>query len=996
MLHIHLFGHLRLFEDTRRLKFSGLPKTLPLFAYLLLHRSQPLSRDTLAYTLWPDVPEAEARANLRRHLHDLRKALAADGADQPWLLVDTRTVQWNPEAPAWLDTFEFERLSREAHHQAEAIALYTGDLLANLYDAWLEPERERLRQLYLVTLTRLMERYRDRHDYLQAIAYAQQIMNHDPLREDAARDLIALRHASGDRAGAIQSYQTFARRLQDELGATPMPETIALYQTLLQQSGPLKPVPIRPAVTVSAASTLKPRTNQWPAPLTRLIGREAELAEVRRLIASPDSGARLLTITGPGGVGKTRLTLELLTRLLAETPAPFPDGLFFILLSALADPALLRPTIGEALGLGEASLSHLVDFLQPKRLLLVLDNFEQLSPAAGQVADLLAAAPGLHVIVTSRTVLHLYGEQEFPLAPLPLPDLAQLPPPGELKDYPTVALFVERSRAANHAFTLTEANAPAIAEICVRLDGLPLAIELAAARSKVLTPSALLARLNTSLALLTSVDRNRPAQQQTLRATIDWSYNLLEAAEQRLFAQLSVFLNGWTLDAVEAMTNGPAVMEGLLSLVDKSMVRRVTTAEGDARFRMLLTLREYAQERLAASGERAQWCERHARYYLALADRAHREFRGPRQTDSLRQLDNEHDNLRVALAWAVESGNVELALRLAGALAHFWEVRGHIAEGQHWLKQILALPDQPTSAIRADGLLAAGQMAFRQGDPSTAETCFRESLALWRTIGDELGTARALNALGKSLVEPGRIAEAQQLLEESLRLFRQLGDLAGESDVLNNLGTRAYYRGDYAKARDFDEQSLALRRRSGDLRSVANSLNNLGVVDLALGDYAAAHARHSENLAIRRSLGLRPGIAQSLHNLGTVIGLMGDHTSASQHYQEALAIHWELGIKGGLVEGLEGLAWMASKQGQPERAARLFGAADALRAASKFSRDPMYQAEHDQAIAATQTQLTGPVFMAAYQAGQSLPLSQAVALALEKPPPADAFRTLEL
>ena len=654
-----------------------------------------------------------------------------------------------------------------------------------------------------------------------------------------------------------------------------------------------------------------------PGQLTPLVGREALLAMVRARLLDP--GVRLLTLTGTGGVGKTRLALQAAADLLDERDgpdadgAPFPDGAWLVPLAAVRDPALVLAAVAQALGVKEAAGWPLGDvlgaFLRPKRLLLVLDNFEQVVAAAPVVAELLAAAPRLTALVTSRAVLRLSGEHDLAVPPLELP-----PPPNPddprraesaagLSQYESVRLFLERARAARADFGVTDETAPAVAEVCRRLDGLPLAIELAAARVRLLPPPALLARLEHRLPLLTGGARDLPTRHQTLRAAIAWSYDLLSSGPQALFARLAVFVGGWTLDAAEAVCNPPGlppvdVLDGVAALVDESLVRPEDGPDGEPRFAMLETVAEYAREQLTASGEDEALGRAHAAFYLALAERVEPEVQGSRQVAWLDRLEREHDNLRTALRWWVEAGGAdgaERGLRLGGALARFWDVRGHVREGRERLAGLLALapPGAPTDAwgaARGRALTGAGLLAHRQGDYASAQVLHEQALALHRRRGDRPGAAAALDELGHVAEGRGDLPAARALLHESLALWRELGDTLGLAATLSHLGSAAYHQGDLTAARAHYQDALAHYQDKGHRTGVAECLNNLGRVLCWRGDLPAARALLHESLTLRRELGDTEGTGNSLSVLGLVAHRVGDLAAARAHYQDALAL----------------------------------------------------------------------------------------------------------
>ncbi|MGE0545042.1 MAG: tetratricopeptide repeat protein [Dehalococcoidia bacterium] len=691
------------------------------------------------------------------------------------------------------------------------------------------------------------------------------------------------------------------------------------------------------------------RPCKLPRPPTSLIGREREREAVSGQLRRAE--VQLLTLTGAGGVGKTRLALAIAEDLLADCE----DGVYFVDLAPIADPTLVPSAIAGALDIGETArrslIESLVDHLRGRSLLLVLDNFEQVLAAAPLLTDLLTACPKLKLLVTSRAALRLSGEHEFPVPPLQLPDPKRLPDLEALSQYEAVTLFIQRAQAARPDFQVTNASAPAVAELCARLDGLPLAIELAAARVKLLSPQALLARLGRRLTLLTGGGRDLPARQQTLRGTIAWSYNLLEPDECVLFARLAVFAGGCSLDAAEAVCDidqdlSLAVLDGLAVLVDQSLVRQAEGPEGEPRFAMLETIREYAAERLDVSGDTEAVRRRHAEYFMALAEQAASELVGPRQAAWLDRLEREHDNLRAALGWALERDQGELGLRLAAALWRFWELRGHLTEGQEWLERTLAhRPEAPTSA-RAKALNGAGNLAHKRGEFERAEAWYEEALSLWRELGDRRNVAVALHNLGVSALKRRDFERAEALHSESLAIARELGDQPTVAISINLWGVLARNRGDNERARACYEESLALFRALGDNANVALVLNNLARVERDLEDWERAAALCAESLALFQELGDRQGLAWVLSNL----------------------------------------AIMAQRRGAWEQSARLHGATESLREAvgssDVFNFSPIEQGARETAVAATRAQLGDAAFAAAIAAGRATPPEQVAAAAL--------------
>jgi predicted ATPase/Tfp pilus assembly protein PilF len=760
-----------------------------------------------------------------------------------------------------------------------------------------------------------------------------------------------------------------------------------------------RPVSI-PSPTPARAET-QPVDSNLSAPTTPFVGRKTELAAVREILGRDD--VRLVTLTGPGGTGKTRLAMEVAQELLEV----FPDGVFFVSLAAIGDPALVIPSIADALGVTEQAVpasgggeavtppvfEPLGTHLRDKNTLLVLDNFEQILAATPLLAELLAGCPKLKLLVTSQSSLHLRGGRDYPVPPLELPDLARLPGIEALSENAAVALFVDRAQAVKPDFELSGENAASIAEICLRLDGLPLAIELAAARTKLLSPKAMLERLGSRLQLLTGGARDLPSRHQTLRSTIDWSYDLLDPSEQILFAQLAVFVDGCTLDAAEAVCGAPdelppgGVMDALESLIDKSLLRQREAADGELRFSMLETIREYALYRLIQRGELEGLRDRHAEHYLALAETAEPELLLANQAAWVKRLTEEAGNLRAAMAWSLESGELEAGLRIAGALPRFWSVCGHVTEGRSWLKQALDRSTGVSPPVRAKALFADGYAALAQGDYLHSVRRFEEGLALDRELGDMQGAAMCLAQLGWLLMTQGQHERATAVSEESLALARQVEDTRIESVALSNLADGAAQRGDYEQAAALYQQSLALRRAQGDRRNIANALLNLGRTELLRGERDQALILLQEGLTLARELGDTWSISVGLSNLGRLALEENDPARAAAFLTEALVLCRERGDRKIAAECLDSWADVAAADGQPARAARLSGAANALREAIGASPSHAERTLHEKHLASVRQALGETDFESESAVGRSFGLEQAVAYALAPPLP---------
>ncbi|MEO8288197.1 MAG: tetratricopeptide repeat protein [Chloroflexota bacterium] len=711
--------------------------------------------------------------------------------------------------------------------------------------------------------------------------------------------------------------------------------------------------------------------NNLPVQTTPFIGRERELGLVRSMLLQKDM--RLLTLTGPGGTGRTRLALQVAADLVGAEE--FEDGVFFVDLSSITDPAVVVSEIAHTLGVQEVAGQPIGDtlkeYLKNKRMLLLVDNFEQVLEAAPQISHLLRAASYVKVFVTSRAALHLSMEYEYSVPPLTLPNLEQLSSVQALIQNEAVALFVQRAQAVKSDFSLTEENALAVMSICRHLDGLPLAIVLAASRIKGLgSPQAILSRLGSRLKLLTGGATDLPTRQQTLRNTIEWSYSLLTAGEKKLFRRLAVFRGGRTLDAAEAVCNANAdlavdVLDGITSLVDKSLMYSVEGMGSEPRYMMLETIFEYAWEKLEESGESAAIRREHALYFMKMTEAAESQLREAGQTTWLQQLESEHENLRAALRLGLnESNSLAVSLHLAGALYRFWLVRGYFTEGREQLAALLsraqasslAAPSDELASAMAKALLRIGGLAWAQGDYDVAHRDLQASLELYRSLGDKRGIARSLL----------------------------------------NLGNVDYYRADRASARGFYEESLGIYRELSDKHGIATALLNLGNVDFYDEMYPQARSLMEESLVIRRALGDKQGVAQTLHSLADVALYQHDYEVAQALYKESLDLRRDLKDSWGIVECLEGLALVTVQALGPAQAksnvtaqadldvvhaARLWGAAEALRETIGTPRPPAELAGYELILNSTRAHVDQPTWQMAWSEGRAMSLQDAIAYA---------------
>lgn len=722
-----------------------------------------------------------------------------------------------------------------------------------------------------------------------------------------------------------------------------------------------------------------------PSQLTSLVGRVEESAVVCGLLRG--SEVRLLTLTGPGGVGKTRLAMQVATQLVDH----FPDGVYFIDLTAIDKPGLVTASIAQALRIQETGerqlMKHIRASLHNKHLLLVLDNFEHLLPAAPHIADLLEATPSLSVMVTSRAVLHLYGEYEFAVPPLSIPDLAHLPPSDQLARYDAVQIFIERAQAVKAGFAITEANANAIVEICARLDGLPLAIELAAAHSKLLSPQALLARLEDRFTLLSTSALNLPERHQTLHNTIDWSYNLLSETEQALFRRLGVFVGGFTLEAAEAVCGEPEapsreILDGIASLLDKSLLQRSDDSNGESRFLILETIRTYTLEQLTGSEESEALYKRHLAFYLEMAKDARPKSVGLNCWAQLEHLETERGNLRAATQWALDQGLGDTVVQMCSALVHFWYIFGQPGEIHQWLETALDMDLQPAVRARALGLMGYVQ-AFMQIDYRHAETYYEQALSLWRELGDAKNESDILCQMGTLMMERGEYARSRLLHEESLAIREKMGDQDGVIGIRESLGVVLMRLGELAGAQQIFQESLSWWQARGETLATAFVFNYLGATALYQGNYEQSRAMHEQALALWQAAGDTRGVSAALNALGPVALYQGQVEQAKAYLKQSLKLRWECQDYDGIAWNLERLAEVSFAQEQLDRGARLWGSAEGLRESINSPLFPVERSRYEKPFAEARARLGESAWALAHFAGRTMPIEQAVIAALE-------------
>jgi predicted ATPase len=741
------------------------------------------------------------------------------------------------------------------------------------------------------------------------------------------------------------------------------------------------------------------RPGNLPIAASVFVGRDAELAKAKSLLLRQD--VRLVTVTGPGGIGKSRLALELAR----NTVENFPGGTYFVPLAAVSEPGLITFLIAQTVGVretaGQSPLNSLKEYLQRTvsgPMLLLIDNFEHLVAAAPTLSELLAVGPNLKLLVTSRAALHVYHEHEFPVPPLALPETKSLPPMEALSQYSAVSLFVQRATAVKPDFRLTEENASAVVEICLRLDGLPLAIELAAARTKLLPPAAIRTRLASRLQLLTAGARDLPARQQTLRQAIDWSYDLLNVSEQKLFRRLSAFVGGCTLEAVESVGNtkndlGMDVLDGMASMVDKNLVRQIEQADGEPRFVMLETIREYALEKMADNGEESPTKRAHAAYCLVLAEEGAAEDNAPKRAEWLDRFEIERDNFRAALEWLIQTDDPDWGLRLALALFPVWEMREHFAEGRDLLEKLLKLASAaaPTNA-RVRALFAAGVLASEQSDYTSADTLFQENLRIARQLGDKRSIAVSLNAMAVNARHCGELSASRALFEESLALWRELQDAPATGRALSNLASIVKLQNDFAHARDLYEECLSIFRALADTSGIAWTLNHQGDVARDQGDSFAAQSLYEQSLRAFRQLGDRWGIAGCLADLGNLARAQGECRQADSLYRESLGLFCELEHKRGMARLLESFACSAAAQSEPARSLRLAGAAAALRQSIGVPLTPVEQVALERSLEKAHREMTTTAGRAAWLEGWVMPVERTIEDVLRPVPDSGSSR----
>jgi predicted ATPase/DNA-binding SARP family transcriptional activator/DNA-binding CsgD family transcriptional regulator len=922
-----------------------LRKAAALVKLLALAPRHRLHREVVMDLLWPGMAKKAASNNLRQALHVVRRILDSDTSSTSRYL-DSWGEQLIlcPYGRLWVDVEAFEETSATARRGQDstayraAIELYTGDLLpAERYEGWAESKREELRQLHLTLLVELGGLYAERGEYGRTVETLQRVLSEEPTSEEAHAGLMRHYAVLGRQQEALAQYERLRETLR-ELDAEPDAVSRRLREEIAAGV-----VPSTPSAVYSSPVEQPSGRHNLPTQRTSFVGREREMQEVKRLLAMTS----LLTLTGTGGCGKTRLALEVGRDLLGI----YPDGMWLVELASLSEGGLLLHVVARSLGVhdqpGRPLLETLLDALRDKQALLILDSCEHLLDAAARLADaLLASCPRLRVLATSREPLDMAGALSWLVPSLSAPGTQQSLTVEELGAYESARLFADRVANRHPGFELRAENARAVAQVCARLEGIPLAIELAAARVGVLSTEQISERLGHSPKLLTQGDRTADHRHRTLRAAMDWSYELLSEIEQVLFRRLSVFAGHFTLEAAESVGAGGGIeeediLELLSMLVDKSLVVAEESWERGARYKLLEPVRQYARELLEGTEEAEAVWRRHALWFLALAEEAELGLRSEHQEVWLERLETEHDNLRAALQWFLKGGKAEPALRLSGALGEFWHMRGYLSEGRRWLEAALE-EEEGLATLRIKALVRAARIAWELGDYETTTVLGEECLALSRELGDTASKAEALYVLGLTALVKIELERASAAFKEAAALQRELGDTVGLARTVQGLGIVEIGRRDFVRAQELHEESLALAREAGD---------DFGIMfALALGALAA---------------------------LG-----QGKHAQGQALWAEGLDVSRMAGMAHGVVFHLQISAVSAGAQGQPIRLARLWGAAETLSVAIGVTLYPIERRFHGPYIAAARNQLDEETWEAALAEGRAMSAEEAVEYAL--------------
>jgi predicted ATPase/DNA-binding SARP family transcriptional activator len=973
MLEVKLLGQFQVLRDGRRLSIPA-RNAQSLFAYLLLYAGKAFRREKLAGLLWPESSEDNARSNLRHELWRLRKALETDG--DSYFIIDDLEISFNPQSDYSLDVQQLESVPLESSTTGaliKALSSYQGELLPGFYNEWVFVERERLYNLFEIKITRLLESLESEGRWEEVLDWAMRWISISQWPEPAYRALIIAYANSGDMSKAAVTYERLTEGLQKDLGVKPSEQTQALYKWIKTGWKPeaSKKTPVwnnQNSLSSTKKSTPtfalpKGRRSNLPTPLTSFIGREKEIQQVQRLV----SGAKLVTVTGSGGVGKTRLAIQVASALAVQ----FRDGVWWVELASLSASAVSRQrelvsqhreatgddlviqAVEKALRVPETPdlpiIEGILEYLNDKQLLLVLDNCEHLIEATAYLAErILSNCPQISILATSREALGVPGEKAWLLPSLSLPGGENSADFRNIFLSEAVSLLIERAGDILPGYQPGGTEAPYLAQICLRLDGIPLAIELAAARMNLLSVQEIAARLDRRFSLLTDGSRTALPRHHTLLAAIEWSHDLLSEPERFLFRRLSIFAGSFTLEAVEAICasqeiQGDEMLSLLGRLVDKSLLK-VESASQDpdlaTRYRMLETIHSYGQLKLEEAEETNSIRNRHAEYYVGLVEAIEAEFLSQNQVRWYRLLQAENDNLRAVVAWGSESDQAECALRLVGALLWFWTLFNSPREGRDLAIQALSTP----SATR-----------------------FRDA------------RARALNTAGFAQIMLGDIASARKSLEEALMILKTSDDQASLAWSMQFLGMLYTFEKKFDLADTAIQEGLTIAKRLMDLR-VNGFLFFQGDIELQKGDLTRAKTIYEESAAFQREMGNKSFLAYPLRRLGYLALAQGELTNAGKYFQESLTSNWEIGDKPGLAACLTSFAALAILLDQPVMAARLFGVVENFLETRSIKLFYLDQAELELVSCQLQNRLDKATFEEAYIKGWELSDEQAILL----------------
>lgn len=1011
---IELLGGLRLRQGDQEITRFRTQKTALLLAYLAMHRLRTHPRDQLIELLWPDSDREAGRTNLSVALNALRRQMEPPGVPAGSILVaDRLQVHLHPAAFA-TDVEEFDRAVRAAEAAKEpqsrialwiaAIDLYRGDLLPTFYEDWILPERDRLRNTYLVALRSIVRECAEARQFDRAIAYAHRILRADPLREEPYRNLMRLYRAVGRPEEALRQYQQLTRLLKKELQAAPSAATRELAKEISQTSARLPPRESHPAVNLPRPEPPRPDPPRpephppahLPMQFTRFYGREEEMTRLAALLGgscaeAESHRARICTLTGPGGTGKTRLSIEVGR----QVTGAFAGGVWFVPLDKLRDPLLLGEALRDALRLPRqiqpAALDQVIAYLNGRAqpCLLILDNFEQITAGGAPIVwTLVNRVPLLQCLVTSRSLLSLPGEIEIPLLPLPLPDRESLTPsssasppsPAQLMNFPSIVLFVDRAQAARPDFQITPRNAGTIAALCQTLEGLPLAIELTAARARALTPAQMLERLSERFELLVSRRADRGERHHSLWGAIEWSYRLLSPDLQRFFARLSVFRGSWSLEAAAAVCEEPAAVEYLTQLRGHSLIFAEESSSA-IRFRMLASIREYAREQLTPE-ERAETERRRALFFQRWVTGA--QLTGSEQLIWYERFEEDLDNLRAVLDWSLQENNdVEIGHQIAGTLVVFWRVRGHLPEGRQWYERLLKrAEDIPTRGL-ARTLYCASALASLTGDFQTARPYLERCREMAQALGDENLLSTAFNEMGAIAFRLGDYEQARSHFERFLEFGRKHGLMGRIASALTNLASVEQMRGNYPESHALHTQSLQTWREAGDRLGEARTHYNLALLACTEEEWEKARASFQTSLDIRRELGDYHGVTIALIGIGRASYHLQEYAASVAHIRESLEMARGQNARMSLTDILQLMTELVSAMGEWEISARMSGALEKIREEMNFPMPPPDRARYEIVQANLRAALGEEACEALRAQGRALSMEQALA-ALEE------------